>query len=128
MNDNRIGDLIKAMRLSRGMSQSEVAAFCGVNRSTIACWESGKRIPLVQNLEALADCFNVPISAFLEQPSAKDVRDSIVSGQDEVLAIRQSLHENPDLRVLFDLGKDCTAQELRQTIAIIKALKGESDD
>lgn len=35
----------KSIRLEAGLSQSEVAEVCGVDRATISRWESGERVP-----------------------------------------------------------------------------------
>ena len=114
-----IGLMISTMRRSRGLTQTDLAEKMQVSRSTIAMWESNKREPDLESLEALADIFNVDIGSIVGSPD--------MDTDTELLALRQALHDDPDMRVLFDLAKDCTPTELRQTIAIIKALKGETE-
>ena len=43
--DSPFSDSLKALRQSRGLSQQQLAAELFVNRSTVARWESGDRIP-----------------------------------------------------------------------------------
>ena len=114
------GENLRQIRFSRGMTQDELAALLGTTKQVISRYENGQRIPKISTANEWAKILNVPIS---ELTGAADDPD-----KDDVLALREALHENPDLRVLFDLGRDCTVAELRQTIAIIKALKGETDD
>lgn len=52
---------IKELRLAVGKSQAEIADLIGVNKQTISQYERGVRYPKRENMEALADYFNVSI-------------------------------------------------------------------
>jgi transcriptional regulator with XRE-family HTH domain len=56
---------IKLLRFSRGWSQETLAELCGFCRSYIANIESGKHNVSLDNLERLAEAFEVPISELL---------------------------------------------------------------
>lgn len=45
---------IKEIRMSQGMTQSELAKRLDVSRSTIAMWETGANIPNADKLPAVA--------------------------------------------------------------------------
>lgn len=60
MTNAEIGEMIRARRLSRGMTQSQLASAAGMSESAIAMYEAGKRRPRENAVEALADAFNVP--------------------------------------------------------------------
>lgn len=64
MND--LGEKIRVMRKSRDMTQIELAEKAGLSSSAIAMYETNRRRPKYEQLEALADAFNVPLSAFLD--------------------------------------------------------------
>lgn len=64
---NDLGEKIKIMRKSRGMTQLDLAIKAGLSPSAVAMYETGKRKPKYEQLEALADVFNVPMSAFLDE-------------------------------------------------------------
>lgn len=49
------GDLLRTMRLRRGMTQEYAAAQMGVRRFSVTRWETGDRIPSRQHLNALLD-------------------------------------------------------------------------
>lgn len=66
MSSDRMGVLIHTMRKSRNLTQTQLAQYVGVSQSAIGMWESGQRKPTYENLEALTDVFNVPMSALLE--------------------------------------------------------------
>lgn len=61
MNKKEIGEMIRIMRMSRGLTQDDLAAETMLAQSTIAGYESGARKPSWEAAEALADAFNVPI-------------------------------------------------------------------
>lgn len=55
-----IGEIIKELRLSRSMTQSELAEKVGVkNQSTIAKWEKNENFPNGREVIKLTDIFNV---------------------------------------------------------------------
>ena len=69
---------IKLLRFSRGWSQETLAELCGFSRSYVANIESGKHNLSLDNLERIAEAFEVPIAELLnpdfnlriEQPQA----------------------------------------------------------
>lgn len=56
----KIANRIKTMRLSRGLSQNDLAIALQCAQSTIAMYETGKRTPDFDTIDNLADIFNVP--------------------------------------------------------------------
>jgi transcriptional regulator with XRE-family HTH domain len=117
---NDIGLMISTMRRSRGMTQTDLADKMRVSRSTIAMWESNKREPDLESLEALADIFNVDIGSIV---------GSIDMDTDyELLEIRDSIHDNPDLKTMFDYSKKLRPNQLKQMISFLKTLTGDDKD
>lgn len=56
---DKIGEIIKAERKARGLSQTELAKLIGVTQDSISLWEKGKRLPDTQYVIKLAQLFNV---------------------------------------------------------------------
>ena len=54
-----IGDMIRFYRMSRNLSQARLAEMIGVSTSTIGMYETGRREPNMDTIEALADAFNI---------------------------------------------------------------------
>ena len=52
-------DIIQHLRLEQKLSQEELSKHIGMSKSTVAMWETGKRIPSPDVYEQLADFFNV---------------------------------------------------------------------
>lgn len=63
MGLKEIAENIKTMRMSRNMTQRDLAKALGVSSSTIAMYETARREPDIETMEALADTFNVPLSS-----------------------------------------------------------------
>lgn len=81
---------IKTMRKSRHMTQEDLANALGQSPSSITMYETGRREPDFETLEALADIFNVSFSSLIsesknisadpseQKPQTKEAR--IISG------------------------------------------------
>lgn len=63
--EERIGERVKALRLMRGMNQTELAEKSGVADSTISSIERGERYGIVTTYLYLAEALDVSIGALL---------------------------------------------------------------
>lgn len=54
-------EVLKSLRLKAGLTQSELAEKLDVGKSTISMYENGNRTPRFEDLEAIADFFNVSL-------------------------------------------------------------------
>lgn len=52
---------IKEYRLKKGMSQSDLASILGVERSTIAKWETGAADPKLRMIYKIAEALNCEV-------------------------------------------------------------------
>lgn len=57
---------LQALRKKRKLSQAKLAELVGVEQPTIQRWESGKRMPDLENLEALAKALGVSPGSLLD--------------------------------------------------------------
>lgn len=104
---------LRTMRMARNMTQTELGKRIGVSASAIGMYEQGRREPSFEILEALADVFNVPIDGLYgEEEIDKDLWD-----------LRESIRNNPELRILFYASKNATAEDLLEAAELIKARK-----
>lgn len=74
---DRISDGIKRVRGIKGITQEELADLAGINRTTIAKYETGRTKPSAQNVARMAEALGVSV-------------DAIVSGGDYVEAVHVS--------------------------------------
>lgn len=48
---------LKGLRWNQGLSQDAAAELIGVNRGSISLWESGKKIPRLENVRKMAEVY-----------------------------------------------------------------------
>lgn len=103
-----IGTRIRAMRKSRQMTQEDLAKAIGQSPSSITMYETGRREPDFETMEALADVFNVPLA-------------SLVAGEDQLARILEDYYtpedepRTPEARILAK-GIDSMPKEQREAI------------
>jgi transcriptional regulator with XRE-family HTH domain len=64
-NSNTVGTCIARERKRAGLSQESLAEQLHVTRQTISNWESGRSLPDIESLKALAECLSVPIERLI---------------------------------------------------------------
>lgn len=86
---------LRALRQAFGLSPEAFAARVGrVSGSTVRRWESGRHVPLIRQLEAIADAFDVDLAVFFQptnptrKPRPKGPRSHVLPGQIELLPPR----------------------------------------
>ena len=65
-----LGENIKAIRKSKGLSQQELAVKLNVVRQTVSKWEQGLSVPDAGLLIALSEALETPVSALLGETAA----------------------------------------------------------
>lgn len=70
-------DIIKELRLKRGITQSELAKLCSVHQTAVSQWEKGRTLPDKQTLLKLSDIFGVSVD-FLIGKSEPSVKKNLV--------------------------------------------------
>ena len=63
--ENDFGDRLKSLRLSRGLTQSDVADVMNVNVVTVCHWEKSKQEPCLDDLKKLCDYFDITSNELL---------------------------------------------------------------
>lgn len=64
MIKEKVGQRIKELRIKQGLSQEEFAFKCALDRTYITSLERGKRNISLENLEKIAEAFNMTLSEF----------------------------------------------------------------
>ncbi|GKU75954.1 helix-turn-helix domain-containing protein [Paenibacillus sp. L3-i20] len=60
-NREIFAERFKILRLMKSVSQQDIAAFLGVDRTIVSHWERGTRIPSLEVAYTLADYFDVSL-------------------------------------------------------------------
>lgn len=66
-----VASRIKELRQAAGSSQEELAKALGIAANTVSRWETGTYKPGIEDLDALARHFKVPIMEFFPQEERK---------------------------------------------------------
>lgn len=109
------GDRIRDVRMSRGLSQDQLAELASLNRVTVAKYEAGRVEPGAQALGRLADALDVSVDELLGRVDP--------APEDDAMAIRERLRRDPAYRMLFDAAGSASPDHLRAAAAMLKALE-----
>lgn len=63
-------DNLRALRLAHNLTQKDIGALAGVTPITISSYESGKSVPTMHQLIAIADVLNVSLDALVGREPA----------------------------------------------------------
>lgn len=88
-----VAERIKNIRMSKNLSQKEVALSIGINQAQYSRIESGKVEPTLSSLEKIANALNVSVSDFLKEDKSYDIK-SYNSSIIEKLKLIDELDEN----------------------------------
>ncbi|NTU84957.1 MAG: helix-turn-helix transcriptional regulator [Chloroflexales bacterium] len=88
--DAQVGERLRAARLRAVLTQGELASALGVDRSTVAKWESGERAMTVAALTRVAHVLGVTPTSILEGSRRS-------AQQQAVLLLTSTLEQRPDL-------------------------------
>ena len=112
-----LGENIRKLRQSRGLSQDRFAKTIGNNQVNVSAWEIGTRNPSLATVRHIADTFNVPLSSLI--PLSEDNED------DCVREVAELLQRDPKVRLLFDRAKYLSPSDLDTVLAVIGAITKE---
>ena len=119
------GQRLRELRLRRHLSQDQLSEALGVSKQAISQYERGIRFP--KDYEQIADFFNVGLDYLMGREDK-----SVYYLDPETAEVAQEIHDNPDLKVLFDAARTASPEDLRTTHQMLMALKrkeqGGGDD
>lgn len=129
------GEKLKAVRLSRDMSQDDIAKILNTTKQSISRYETETNSPRLDTVADIADKLGIELSLFInDKYSVEDVlnyrksvlleerSDMYYVDQDARLAANE-IFKNPDMRLLFNAARDVSADDLRSVAAILESLK-----
>lgn len=135
-----LGEYIRNYRFEHKLSQRQFAKLTGISVSYMSMLEAGKRpdtgapvIPTIKTLRQLAEGMSMSLTTLIRSIDDTPVRmiydaESGEEIDEETLEIRDALRENPDMRMLFSLTKNASSKEIKQVVAMMKALRGVDSD
>ncbi len=77
------GELLRQLRTERGLSQQQLADQMHIDRSSIARWETGARLPDIAVISQLSACLNADIAQLLRTAGQASETPRIIVVDDE---------------------------------------------
>lgn len=114
---SKLGNILKSLRIGKGLTQSELAKELNVSRSSIGMYENGERSPSVEALEIFADFFNVDMN-YITGTTEEEYYINLQTRQ-----IAQEIFENEELKALFNASRNATKEDLEITKNLLISLK-----
>ena len=118
---NGIGDRIREIRLSKGLTQGQLADRASLKRSAIGNYENGVREPKMSVLRKIADALQVDVYEIIEF-------NTIEVDDDDPWTLREEMRRDPERRRLFKLAAHATLDDVKAADALLNALKATNPD
>ena len=95
MNGQTIGESIRKLRLSFGLTQEQFGTAVGVSSMAVSQWENGRAVPRMGAVQRMSSYFNVPKSAIMgddyEHAIREDALNALRADERELLELYRSL-------------------------------------
>jgi len=78
MNQDRIGNFIKELRLEKNLTQKEFADILGVTYQAVSKWENGKNVPDIGTMKLISEKFDVNIEEILNGKKIVEKKNSVL--------------------------------------------------
>ena len=117
-----LGDKIKELRKSKNMYQQDLAAALSVSKSTVAMWETNKRIPDTSMLVKIAEYFDITVDYLLEE----ERRASAIQKYGFCYAYEEREKIKAESRNKISSGTLSDEELINEAINILKALFSRS--
>ena len=84
---NRFGEVLRNLRTEKNLSQQQLAQRLYVNRSSVANWETGRRIPDLILLTRLAQVLNVDVSLLADATESENKSPEVIIVDNESILL-----------------------------------------
>lgn len=102
---------LKELRISRGITQEELAKHLNISNSAVGMYEQGRREPNQDMLKKMAEFFNVSV-------------DYLIGGQPNANPTKADLERLKKIKKLNDLFEKMTPQQQELLISLAENLRG----
>lgn len=109
-----IGENIKRIRRSRGLTQQMMAEKMHVNQNTISSWETNRTEPNMGMIEAMTEVLGCSKSDIIGEQYYINPRTAEMA---------RKIQQNKELSAFFDAAQDASPEDLRAVYDVLLALK-----
>lgn len=105
---------------TKGETPNSVAKIIGASSGSVTAWKNGTE-PRYSTVAKIADFFEVSIDYLL----GKETEKPLINGDEELTEYVQILKTRPECRMLFQLSKNATKEDVEAAVRIIEALRNK---
>lgn len=106
-------------RDKKGLKNADVAKATGIPKQLFSDWKKRDSTPKAETLLKIADFLDVSVEYLV---SGREPEPNSYYLDPEVAQMAQEIHDNEDLRLLFDTTRNVTKEDLQIVIDITKKL------
>lgn len=118
------GNVLKKLRLEKGISQSELASDLGLAKSAICMYELCQRMPKADStLKQIAEYFGVSLDYLLGLSEDRFPKDSIQQANEEMADIYFLMRKNKKLADIVKILCKLPPERLDAVLLFLKALE-----
>lgn len=110
---------IKRYMDKKGVTNQQVCDALGFKYTTFLDWIKGVTYPRIGKVEAMAQYFGCEKSDLIEDKSNK----LLVNGDEELTEYLEILKTRPEMRMLFQISKDATKEDVEAAVRVIEAIR-----
>lgn len=115
-------DVYAALCKEAGKSPSAVAQELHINKSNVSNWKNNGYTPRGDVLNRIAEYFSVSVDYLLGSEN-KDT--PLVNGDEELSEYLEELRTRPEMKMLFQLAKTATKEDVVKAVKVIEAMLGK---
>ena len=117
---------IKEILKTKGYSYEQLAKMTGFSESSISKILGGfNKNPTLKYLQSMAQALDCSLDDFFDWGDIEPTSPYYLDRNTGKLA--QEIHDNPELRILFDATKDLPPEDLKAVIDIANRIKGSNN-
>lgn len=108
----------------KGVTPSRAALDAGISKSLVTKWKTNNaKDPSPDVVRKLAKYFGVSVAELLGETSQSE--KPLINGDEELTEYLEMLKTRPECRMLFQLTKDATKEDVEAAVRIIEALRNK---
>lgn len=114
-------DVFSKLCDENGVSCKRAAMEIGLSNSIAAKWKRTGATPNGETLSKIAEYFNVTVGYLLGEEEQKE--KPLVNGDEELTEYLEILKTRPEMRMLFQISKDATKEDVEAAVRVIEAIR-----
>ena len=113
-------DLYCELCKRKGVTPTRAAIEMGLSKSTPTAWKKQGITPQAAQLQKIADYFGVSVDYLCGKKEKPLVNDD-----EELTEYLEQLRTRPELKMMFQLTKDASKEDVEKAVKVIEAMLGK---